>query len=440
MAWPAWTSGLLILLVAAAPVAAGTCDVPGTHATIQEAVDDPSCDLVDLPEGTSSESIDVRRSVTIRGPATGVAILAGAVHAAGEGTVLQLVDLGVRNGCPHVSVRSSSGARLLGDRLRVDRSLAFPCPASASEIFSDGFESGSTCAWTPAGCPEVCDEDLPELATDPVDGARAIGLCDLSVGGSAGLVEASYTLADGTGDPVASAPEAVGLVSRFGSDDPRSGSRLLALSSGAARAPHHPGAGPASPGFDLGLSSVPHSADLPGSFAECGGLSPGSIGDSSAFEVEVVAPDDAVAFEVDVRFLTADYGDSVCTDYMDGMAVLLSTDTPRGPVETNVAVDDLGRPITVLAVEACAEGTHGGVAFSCPLGTSSLVGSGYASHGATGWRRLSVPVEGGSRSTIRFAVWDAGDSLVDSVLLVDRFFWIRTAASRSAREGGEEER
>jgi hypothetical protein len=34
-----------------------------------------------------------------------------------------------------------------------------------------------------------------------------------------------------------------------------------------------------------------------------------------------------------------------------------------------------------------------------------------------------VPVEPGSEITLRFAVWDSGDSVLDSLVLVDDFQW-----------------
>ena len=35
----------------------------------------------------------------------------------------------------------------------------------------------------------------------------------------------------------------------------------------------------------------------------------------------------------------------------------------------------------------------------------------------------TAPVEGGSEFTIRFAIWDTGDTALDSTVLVDNFRW-----------------
>jgi hypothetical protein len=50
-----------------------TCSVPsGTYATIQSAVDDPTCDTIEVDPGTYNESVMVARPVTFVGPNSGV--------------------------------------------------------------------------------------------------------------------------------------------------------------------------------------------------------------------------------------------------------------------------------------------------------------------------------------------------------------------------------
>ena len=56
-----------LLLVGAAAVAAVTCNVPGSHATIQAAVDDPSCDTIQVAPGAYPENVVVDRTVEILG-------------------------------------------------------------------------------------------------------------------------------------------------------------------------------------------------------------------------------------------------------------------------------------------------------------------------------------------------------------------------------------
>lgn len=95
---------------ASAPDAAGPdaavpveCYVPGTHPTIQAAVDDPACFLIHVAPGTYSENITIPRDVAIRGPETaGPAIVdgggLGSVVATAPGTTVELRNLTIQNG------------------------------------------------------------------------------------------------------------------------------------------------------------------------------------------------------------------------------------------------------------------------------------------------------------------------------------------------------
>jgi hypothetical protein len=143
------TAVLAVVVVAVAPpLHAQTCTVPGTHATIQEAADDPACAEVDLAAQTYPESVILSRTVTISGPGTGGAVVQGLVLISGAGTVATLRDLRVENGCVPDALRASGGARLVGENLQVQRAEGLPCPLTAGAIFTDGFESGNTTAWS----------------------------------------------------------------------------------------------------------------------------------------------------------------------------------------------------------------------------------------------------------------------------------------------------
>jgi hypothetical protein len=138
----------LILVSICPPVAAQTCTVPGAHATIQEAVDDPACATITLSAQTYPESIVIRRSLTLAGPGAGGAVVQGLVLMTGSGTLVTLNDLRVENGCVPDALRASGSAILTGANLQVERSAALPCPLTADAIFADGFESGNTSAWS----------------------------------------------------------------------------------------------------------------------------------------------------------------------------------------------------------------------------------------------------------------------------------------------------
>ncbi len=138
----------LAAVLTAPPLHAQTCTVPGSHATIQAAADDPTCATVTLAAQTYPESVVLRRTLTLAGPAAGGAVVQGLVLVSGVGTVATLRDLRVENGCVPDAVRAAGSARLEGDALDVVRSAGLPCPLTADAIFADGFESGNTSAWS----------------------------------------------------------------------------------------------------------------------------------------------------------------------------------------------------------------------------------------------------------------------------------------------------
>ncbi len=134
------------LVLWALPAQAIVCSVPGGHPTIQEAVDDPTCTEVELEAGTYEESVQVSRTLMISGPVGRGTVLQGRFTALGSSTVVDLVDLVVENGCASAALTSLQGARVEGLGLEVVRQTGLPC--SVETIFSDGFETGDTSAWS----------------------------------------------------------------------------------------------------------------------------------------------------------------------------------------------------------------------------------------------------------------------------------------------------
>ncbi len=60
-----------MLVASAGTVAAVACTVPGTHATIQAAVADPTCDTIDVAPATYVENVTIARPLTLNGPNDG---------------------------------------------------------------------------------------------------------------------------------------------------------------------------------------------------------------------------------------------------------------------------------------------------------------------------------------------------------------------------------
>jgi hypothetical protein len=123
----------------------------------------------------------------------------------------------------------------------------------------------------------------------------------------------------------------------------------------------------------------------------------------------------------------------VCSQFND-LFVGLVTPPPPGAIDGNVSFDSLGNSISIntdlLRVCQPQTASDGGMAYLCPLGTGLLTGTGFeltssgGPHGATGWLQSQASVVPGSTITLRFAIWDSGDEVMDSTVLIDRFAWM----------------
>ena len=331
-----------------------------------------------------------------------------------------------------------------------------------------------------------CDTSLVFDSSDPMDAARAIGLCQTTTLGSKkwGVISAKYVQADGTGDII---PVQHGLLRRLGShpsNEPREGQRLLALSTGSAR--NQPSRIPASyqyrcdecadPGQRASCEACLASGDsscytpcdngwfLPASFhpmgvectapepfpkasAACPDLDVGAMHckDPAALELEILVPSNAGGFRFWFNFFTSEFPRFICSSFNDYYVTLVypKPERPAGLPQlpdNNISFDREGNTIGVnnAMLEVCdstvlappAEVAPGGRYFSCSQGLASLEDTGFddsqsfGPHAATGWLYNEAPVKPGTVMKIRFAIWDSGDGSLDSTVLIDGFEWI----------------
>ena len=283
------------------------------------------------------------------------------------------------------------------------------------------------CNGTPDDGSSLCDDSVAGVDDDdPLSGARAIGICQPQEGDRWGLVGAEYVRADGK---LGMNPLSHGLLEAFGPNvSPPQGARMLALSSGTARAPTDPGwqspagavmgtTGPTPNGFPVPAPSCP---DLI--------VSDPVANDSAGLELIVRAPTNANALTFDFTFYTFEFPAYICSAFNDFFVAILVPAPPQAQFG-NVSFDNLGNPVSVNNgfLEVCEPQVAGGKQFPCPRGPGQLVGTGFdeagANHAATGWLRTESPVTPGSDVRIRFAIWDAGDAILDSTVLIDNFQW-----------------
>jgi hypothetical protein len=268
-----------------------------------------------------------------------------------------------------------------------------------------------------------CDEELTLTDVDPFQGARAIELCKLaSVDGTDyGVVTAAYVRANGVAATLPTAQ--IGIQTNFGSHVlPLNGYNLLGLSSGHVRTPGQPDAAnsQACSGYGAGTPPLGFPQDVPG----CSGGT--NINDDVGLELHLRAPSNAVGYRFKFRFYSFEYPEYVCTTFNDQFIALVDP-PPDGSINGNISFDSLGNPVSVnIAFFTTCSG--------CPDGVEDLADTGFdgswgGDAGATAWLQSTAPIAGGEEFTIRFAIWDTGDQILDSTALIDDFEWIATGGT-----------
>lgn len=269
-----------------------------------------------------------------------------------------------------------------------------------------------------------CDAGLALADVDPLSGAAAIELCDASSGGSPGVVSATYGSADLATplDQLANGALGIGLLSAFGPNVlPQRGDRMLALSSGTARAPSDPDF-VAPSGFDKGYTSA-YPVGLPSEVPSCPGVIFGQPHDSVALRLVLQVPSWAHSFSFAFKFHSYDYPTFVCSTYNDWFFAALTPAPMTGP---SLIFDLAGNPLTVNSVETiavCTPQIAGGVSYPCASGSAELMGTGFEDHAATPWLWTSAPVAPDTTITLDLGIFDSGDGTLDSTVLLDDFRW-----------------
>ncbi len=280
--------------------------------------------------------------------------------------------------------------------------------------------------------PMACDSGIAIDSLDPMDGARAIGLCKVSNGTDEwGVADAQWTLPNGTPPPaIPNFDLGHGILTAFGPNvSVQEGTAMLALSSGTARQPTDPGYQSVG-GFSKGISNTGHPFGFPKESPSCGGAVTGACNDGVALQLTLRAPSNATGFRFNFNFYTYEWPVYVCSTFNDFYAAILEP-FPMGQMDGNITFDNLANPISVnnafFDVCGCSGGppcTAGGITFNCALGDTELQGTGFEGHAATSWLQTTAPIDAGSEFTLRFLAYDSGDGALDSTGLTDNFEWL----------------
>jgi hypothetical protein len=307
-----------------------------------------------------------------------------------------------------------------------------------------------------------CDMGLASNSTNAMDFAKSIELCQTTTMADRtwGVIEAKLLLADGTGSPDGKQHS---IRPAFGMTTVQAGQSFAVLSSGAAAATGQTNPGPTAfdPGYQPGTSSgfpmdwyTANGSKLPNA-PGCPAPNPlSAANDPVMLQLKVRVPTNASSFKLSVNFMSAEFPEYVCSPFNDFFVVLLDSSyngSPANPMDKNLAFYTSptmqNYPVGVnLAYgntglfQECKNGTTG-----CTLGatagsistcknTNQLTGTGMDTvdgacspgdlmGGGTGWLVTSGNVVGGEIITLRIAIWDTSDEMLDSLAIIDNFQW-----------------
>lgn len=315
-----------------------------------------------------------------------------------------------------------------------------------------------------------CDSSIAEQGSAE-DFARAMGICTKASDKGYGLVSATFTR--GYGDTRTPKNEQHGVLPKFGSVvKPREGQRLGVLSTGFAREFNGNGQEPfggvvcANPPCSIinppdifgkdwwtaPISGNTGTGKLPPGFPKPAAKCPvnNRANDVINLKLELKAPPNAKGIKFDFNFYSSEWPAFICTDFNDGFIAYLTAKGFNSGKGDNISFDKDKNPVSVNNgfFDRCTPGVTTGCAGQtkgtsvCPGGTSELDGTGYGQNGkwceqfpgggtqsstnggATGWLQSQAPVEPGETFTIEYIIWDTGDGVLDSSVLLDNFQWV----------------
>ena len=292
---------------------------------------------------------------------------------------------------------------------------------------------------------------------------KAMDLCRFieADGPGWGVLEASLSLADGSGAPQ---DIQLGISESFGGlIAPRANETMAVMGSGIAR-----GVGEA--GFEdsnthnAGTKSAPPQSymDVHGALQTAEGCATGSntLRDSVRLRVRIKTPSNVHGLGFQFRFFSHEYPNYLCTKYNDFMLVLMEGASPALPEDGNISFDATGNPISVnnaffttceaiecyessvYPIQSGPDGDNDGCVDvltcnnetnlcegpfgACPDGVDDIAAftSDLSYAGATSWLTTQVPIVPGEEITLSFHIWDTSDAALDSLVLLDSFQWI----------------
>ncbi len=311
----------------------------------------------------------------------------------------------------------------------------------------------------------LCDSNLSSASQNAMDYAKAIDLCQTATETEKkwGVISAKLSLADGNGTPATAAQS---IRPRFGPGVlPKAGSSLALLSTGHAAA-----MGDTNPNFqdfqDVDEPGNNKQSGFPADFYQANGNKlpnapgcPQAMGsqamDPTMLTFRIRVPTNAKSFKLATNFFSSEFPEYTCSPYNDFFVVLLESTyagTPANPTDKNLAfyaANGMKYPVGVNLASGntglftqCVNGRTGciplittaGNITTC-MGTDQLMGTGLdraspnqcdatsLQGGGTGWLETTGNVTPGEIMTLRIAIWDTSDHILDSIAVIDNFKW-----------------
>jgi hypothetical protein len=245
--------------------------------------------------------------------------------------------------------------------------------------------------------------------------ASAVGLCD-------SRFAVSHTFTGSMSAAVALADFGTSVLSQ-------EGLALAVLSNGIAGRKGDPGWVAVQPGTDFMQTVNAPDPTFPFN-AGCMQTAVTTVHDLATLQLTLKVPQNAHSLAFDFDFYSSEFPAYVCTAYNDAFLAMLDG--------KNIALDAQGQGITINSslFTVCA---NSGTQTKCTTSASTLAGSGYGEPdtavppvtqgGATGWLTTRAPVTPGSTVTLKLLIYDDGDGVYDSAVVIDALRWSTDALS-----------
>ena len=294
----------------------------------------------------------------------------------------------------------------------------------------------------------TCDNGL-QLTGPAADMAKAIGLCQKADSAHWGVVSATYT--NGYNSTTPPAALQTGILTKFGNVlKPRQGSSFGVLSSGAAREYDQCNSnGPFKGGCSMQTAASVAPTGYPKDSPSCPQQNISqTVNDLADLKLQVKVPANAKGLSFDFDFGSGEWPEYVCTTFNDSFIAYLTSAAFNGGKPENISFDSNKNPVSVnnAFFDRCSPSTglisqQGGycnfpTTKYCAGGNAELQGTGFynagtycgesgqdSGGGMTGWLTTSAPVQPGETITLEFMVWDTGDHIYDSSVIIDNWTW-----------------